>query len=180
MSINIRLTKKEQEIAEWAIDVMLSLESADYEQLGYTPSDIPNAYKGQMLIRVPFALNDLLYRVEDQYIDMAETARRLRRLEGENVTQDIKYARSLAEKIKHAIEVLSRPFPHFVGSENWIEYNAYFYRPMADEILIIPVLAPDDFLAVKWAMDNRPLRPFHCRAASEPIPANMALVVVGS
>lgn len=175
MSINIKLTKKEFDIARWALDAMNALELPDYEELGYTFEDIPIAFSRMMFIGSPFALNDLLYRVEDQYIDMAETARRL---EGENVTQDIKYARSLAEKIKHAIEVLSRPFPHIVGSEKWIEYNAYFYRMMADEILIIPVLAPDDFTAVKWAMDNRPLRPFHCRAASDPIPANMALVVV--
>lgn len=59
-----------------------------------------------------------------------------------------------------------------------ITYNAYFYRLMADEILIIEAIAPDDYLAVKWAMDNRPLRPFHCRAVNEPIPPRMALVVV--
>lgn len=61
-----------------------------------------------------------------------------------------------------------------------IVYNTYFYRLMADEIMIVEVIAPDDFLAVKWAMDNRPLRPFHCRAASDPIPPKMALVAVES
>lgn len=112
MSIEIRLTKKEQEIAEWAIDGMQDMVNDNDPENSYLHGDIPIVVPGMMFIHSPYALNDLLYCVEDQYVDMAETARLL---SGENVTQDIRYARSLAEKIKHAIEVLSRPFPHMSG-----------------------------------------------------------------
>lgn len=186
MSYNFQLTKKEAEIASWAIEAMeLNLVDIDSDEVGYKASDIPLVGRGMMFIGSPFALNDLLYRVEDQYIDMAKEARRN---EGENTAQDIRYAKSLASKIKKAIEVMSRPFPHLPGlsrASAYVSlYNVYCFHQYVDKFSIIEVVAIDKDTAIEsiiHQMDKGKLpslRIFDCLHMDDPIPPHRALVAL--
>ena len=67
----LRLTKRQKEAIDWAIDAMEYMDESEMDDLGYTESDLEE-FKGTMHTGSKALLGDLEYRLTEQFQDMAQ------------------------------------------------------------------------------------------------------------